>query len=227
MTPEEKLGKLIRDYRERKGYLLQELAKEVEVNYTHISYIEKGMRVPSDELLEKIAEKLASSKEEEQELKEQFFFLLAQIKAPKEIRSRLKLISKKKEKEKETEPISSMPEDFIAQLRKDIAGKSPEFFKEIGIPYRLIKKVLDGQVYLSRADVIKLARALDKDPNTYLIKAEYIPEEFESLVGKESVLQLMRSLKKLPPESIDKMLTAIETILKTVKRNDKDNNFSQ
>ena len=193
MTPEEKLGNLIREYREKRGLLLQDLGKRVDVNYTHISYIEKGMRTPSDELLAKLAHELAENEQEEKELRERFFFYLAQIKAPKEIRNKLKLKGEKEIKKEEEFIREPMPKAFLDVLRKE--------------------------------EVIKLANLMNRDVNEYLIKAEYIPEEFENMLGRKSVAELMRALKKLPPESMDKMITAIETILKTaIKENDSTGN---
>jgi len=220
MTPEEKLGNLIREYREKRGFLLQDLGKKVNVNYTHISYIEKGMRAPSDELLAKLAHELAENEQEEKELKERFFFYLAQIKAPKEIRNRLKLKGEKELKKEEEIARGPMPKAFFDVLRKDVVTRQPEIFDNAGIPYKLIRKVLDGEVWLSREEVIKLANLMKRDVNEYLIKAEYIPEEFENVLGRKSVVELMRSLKKLPPESMDKMITAIETILKAAVKED-------
>jgi len=220
MTPEEKLGNLIREYREKRGLLLQDLGKRVDVNYTHISYIEKGMRAPSDELLAKLAHELAENEQEEKELRERFFFYLAQIKAPKEIRNRLKLKGEKELKKEEEIVRGPMPKAFLDVLRKDAATKQPEFFDNAGIPYKLIRKVLDGEAWLSREEVIKLANLMKRDVNEYLIKAEYIPEEFENVLSRKSVVELMRALKKLPPESMDRMITAIETILKTAIKED-------
>ncbi|NPV51719.1 MAG: helix-turn-helix transcriptional regulator [Candidatus Methanofastidiosum sp.] len=220
MTPEEKLGNLIREYREKRGLLLQELGKKVDVNYTHISYIEKGLRTPSEELLAKLAHVFAENEQEEKELRERFFFYLAQIKAPKEIRSKLRLKGGRETKQEQDAVKSSMPRAFLDLLRKHVAVKPPEFFDEAGIPYKRIRKVLDGEGWLERAEVIKLATLLGGNVNEYLLKAEYIPEEFEAILGRKSVIELMRSLKKLPPEQLDKMISAIETILQTVIKND-------
>jgi transcriptional regulator with XRE-family HTH domain len=220
MTPEEKLGNLIREYREKRGLLLQDLGKKVDVNYTHISYIEKGMRAPSDELLAKLAHELAENEQEEKELRERFFFYLAQIKAPKEIRNKLKLKGEREVKKEEEIVRGPMPKAFLDVLRKDVAVRSPEFFDNAGIPYGFIRKVLEGEAWLSREEVIKLANLMGRNVNEYLVKAEYIPQEFENMLGRKSVVELMRSLKKLPPESMDKMISAIETILKTLSKED-------
>jgi len=214
LSPEEKLGRLVKEYRERNKLLLHQLAEKVGVNYTHISYIEKGQRIPSEELLEALVEALGQEDKEKDYLRKKMFFCLAQAKAPKQIRDNLKLKTDK------DIPISgSMPKDFIEMLRDDIKRLSPEEIeKTLKIPYATIRKVLDGEIQLSRLDVIKIAKKLKKDVNTYLIKANYIPEEFDQLMSKSSVLQLMRSIKDLPPEDVDKLISSIETILKTIKK---------
>lgn len=214
LTPQQKLGKLIREYREKNRLLLHQLADKVGVNYTHISYLEKGQRIPSEELVEQLAEVLERDEKEKEYLRKKMFFYLAQAKAPKQIQNNLKL-------QEEKEPIiqGSMPVEFIEMLREDIKKLTPQQIEKIiNIPYSIIRKVLDGEIQLSRLDVIKIAKNLKKDINTYLIKADYIPEEFDQLMSKGSVLQLMRSIKDLPPEDVDKLINSIETILKTIKK---------
>ncbi|GAB5047575.1 hypothetical protein TdN_19670 [Thermodesulfovibrio sp. TK110] len=214
ITPELRLGKFIRELRLEKGLNLQELAKKVGVNYVHISYIEKGLRIPSEELLVQLAKVLAKDAKHEKEIREKMLFLLTQIKAPNELKHRLMLKS-------EDEIVSeiSMPEEFISMLKKDIQGINPSVFEKFGINYKLIQKVLDGKAQLSRIDVIKIAHLLHKNVDEYLLKAGYIPEEFNEFLEKQSVFTLMRSLRELPAESLDSIITAIETILKTFKKN--------
>lgn len=214
LKPEQKLGRLVKEYREKNNLLLHQLADKVGVNYTHISYIEKGQRIPSEELLESLVEALGQNEKEKEYLREKMFFYLAQAKAPKQIRDSLKL-----KKDKEIPISGSMPEEFIEMLREDIKKLTPEQIEKIlKMPYSIIRKVLDGEMQLSRLDVIKIAKSLKKDVNTYLLKANYIPEEFDQLMHKSSVLQLMRSIKDLPPEDVDKLINSIETILKTIKK---------
>lgn len=212
MTPEEKLGKLIRQRREEKGWMLQELCDKVGMNYVHISYIEKGIRVPSEEAVKKIAEVLARDKKDEEELRTQLLFLLAQIKAPKEIRNKLKL----KQQEDTYFPVS-MPVEFINQLRQDLKTADMLLLEKHGISQDMIRQVFVGQAALSRADVIKIAKILNKDVTDYLVKAQYIPDELRELLDNKALLmQLFRSLKQLPPESMDKTIKAIEAILNAV-----------
>lgn len=51
-------GSKIREYREKKEYTLKEVAKRIGVSLNYISLIERGMRVPCDDLLYKLSEVL-------------------------------------------------------------------------------------------------------------------------------------------------------------------------
>jgi len=51
-------GKAIKTIRAAKGISQKELSKELELNSSYLSRIEKGERIPSMELLEAIAKKL-------------------------------------------------------------------------------------------------------------------------------------------------------------------------
>lgn len=57
------LGKVIKELRERKGILQQSLAAETGVSVQSMSNIERGKQRPSEQNLEKIANKLGIPKE--------------------------------------------------------------------------------------------------------------------------------------------------------------------
>lgn len=56
-----KIGKNVRELRERKGITQEELALEAGLNRAYIGYIERGERNPSTETLVKIAKALKVS----------------------------------------------------------------------------------------------------------------------------------------------------------------------
>jgi transcriptional regulator with XRE-family HTH domain len=64
----ESLGEYIKRRREEMDYSLREFARKIDITATFLSDIEKGTRHPSDEVLEKIAEKLDDSFEKLKEL---------------------------------------------------------------------------------------------------------------------------------------------------------------
>ncbi len=213
LTPEQKLGKLIKEYREKNDLLLYQLASKVGVNYIHLSYIEKGQRIPSEELLESLVEVLGQNEKDKAYLRQKLFFYLAQARAPKQIRDELKLKT-----DREVSVSGSMPEEFIEMLREDIKKLTiEEIEKKLKMPYTIIRKVLDGEAQLSRQDVIRIAEKLNRDVNQYLLKANYIPEEFKQLMCRDSVLKFMYSIKNLPPEGIDSLIKSLRTILKVGK----------
>ena len=59
MVPSTKLGRTIRKLRLKAEITLRELARRVKVSAAHMSDIEKERRMPSDDLLRRIAEELA------------------------------------------------------------------------------------------------------------------------------------------------------------------------
>jgi len=51
-------GSKIREYREKKEYTLKEVAEKIGVTLNYISLIERGLRVPCDDILYKLSEVL-------------------------------------------------------------------------------------------------------------------------------------------------------------------------
>lgn len=55
-------GRSIRAYRKLKGYTQQDFAKEIRVSVSLLGEVERGIRVPDDELIERICASLQMSK---------------------------------------------------------------------------------------------------------------------------------------------------------------------
>ncbi|WP_094190322.1 helix-turn-helix domain-containing protein [Shouchella xiaoxiensis] len=55
-------GRSIRAYRKLKGYTQQDFAKEIRVSVSLLGEVERGIRVPDDELIERICASLQISK---------------------------------------------------------------------------------------------------------------------------------------------------------------------
>jgi len=64
METSEKWGRRIRAFRKLKGYTQESLAKELLVSVSILGEIERGNRVPSDEIIESIVKVLNISREE-------------------------------------------------------------------------------------------------------------------------------------------------------------------
>lgn len=50
------ISQKIKDLRHRKGYTLEELGEKINFNFSNLSKIERGLRSPTLELIEKLAE---------------------------------------------------------------------------------------------------------------------------------------------------------------------------
>ncbi|MCP3742290.1 helix-turn-helix domain-containing protein [Rossellomorea sp. BNER] len=57
----DKWGRRIRAFRKLKGYTQEGLAKELSISVSVLGEIERGNRIPSQEVLEKVAETLSIS----------------------------------------------------------------------------------------------------------------------------------------------------------------------
>ncbi|MCM3218077.1 MULTISPECIES: helix-turn-helix domain-containing protein [Niallia] len=64
METSEKWGRRIRAFRKLKGYTQEKLAKELLVSVSILGEIERGNRVPSDEIIDSIVRVLNISREE-------------------------------------------------------------------------------------------------------------------------------------------------------------------
>ncbi|WP_420768583.1 helix-turn-helix domain-containing protein [Parageobacillus thermoglucosidasius] len=60
----EKWGRRIRAFRKLKGYTQERLAKEIGISVSILGEIERGNRLPTEELVQQIAERLNISVEE-------------------------------------------------------------------------------------------------------------------------------------------------------------------
>ncbi|AEH46155.1 helix-turn-helix domain-containing protein [Parageobacillus thermoglucosidasius] len=60
----EKWGRRIRAFRKLKGYTQERLAKELGISVSTLGEIERGNRLPTEELVQQIAERLNISVEE-------------------------------------------------------------------------------------------------------------------------------------------------------------------
>ena len=64
MEENNKFGHKLRDLRKRSGKSIKSLAKDLEVNYTYLSQMENNKKVPSEELIDKIAKRFNHDPEE-------------------------------------------------------------------------------------------------------------------------------------------------------------------
>lgn len=107
---------------------------------------------------------------------------------------------------------AKMPDDFIKRLNDDIQKQGDDIWGKISISKELVQSILSGRGILSRKDVIEIAKALEQPVSEYLLLSEYLPEEFDA-IKHSSAFDMFRTLNKLSPEEIDKVIDAIRPIL--------------
>lgn len=57
-------GNRLRDLRKKSGESIKSLAKDLDVNYTYLSQMENNKKIPSEELIDKIAKRFNHDSEE-------------------------------------------------------------------------------------------------------------------------------------------------------------------
>jgi transcriptional regulator with XRE-family HTH domain len=217
------LSDYIKQIRLRHGLTQREFARRLGISPMHVSVIETPFdishRLPSDELLKKIARVFSESEDERIEIEKRLLLERAKLLAAPEIRDMLG---------PETTysvnvPIEGMPDEFIERLKKDMSKKNftYDFYKDANITPELLEAVLSGKAPLSRKQVISIAIALGEPVEEYLEAAGYIPDIIKEFIDKNSVLGLFRRLKDIPAEDIDEVIDVIVKILDLHKKHSK------
>lgn len=212
------LGEFIKYHREKKGMSLADLGKKVGVSYIHISYLEKGLRIPSEELLKELAKIFANSKEEEVQIRQKMFFYLAQIKAPAEISDKLSFV------QDSNKELLSMPDPFLYILEKSIKNKKDNLKKLEHELYEKIYNVLDRKAILTRTEIIKIAEVLQEDVDVFLLLAGYLPDkDLPTIIisRNEMLANLFEKFKEVfekgDQKTAKKMMDLMESVLKFMK----------
>lgn len=219
----DELGSLISKLRVRKKLTCKELGKKIGVDGVHIFYVEKGERFPSGSLLIRLAEVLGRDKVEVENLKKQFLFLRAKAKAPKEIQDILSIQDREKiSTVVELSFTGSMPPAFIESLKKDLNRlKDKSVIETLSFSKVVLDGVLQGKYVLSREQVIELAMRLNVPIEGYLLLSDYMPEEIKKLVKHEGIISMFRTLEKLTPQELERMINTITSVLSLYEK-DKD-----
>jgi len=212
------LGEFIKYHREKKGITLADLSKKVGVSYIHISYLEKGLRIPSEELLRELAKIFANSLEEEIQIRQKMFFYLTQIKAPAEISEKISFV------EDYNEAFLSMPEPFIYILGKSVKKKKDKLKKIEHELYEKTEKVLKKKAIFTRSEIIQIAKTLEEDVDVFLLLAGYLPDKDlpTIIISKNEMLaNLFEKFKEIfnkgDKETARKIIELMESVLKFVK----------
>lgn len=194
MKPEKTLGRILQEIRQSKHISIASMSEKFKVAAVHLNLIEVDKRLPSGELLEQIVDmfKLDGN------TRDGLYLLLAkaklQDKIPDEV---LKKIELKKD---------SMPDKFIARLKKDIPAKKKT---------ERIKDAIEGIEILSKEEVVKLAEDLKQPVAEYLMLAGYMPDEILRLIEYKDFDRLLKSISAFKdPVRIQKVIIGLLSVIK-------------
>lgn len=208
--------KLLKEIRLKKGIKARELAKKAGVTDVYIYAIENpnDMRLPSDNMIRRIAHALAENEVEEAQISKQLLSAKALSKIAEEARDSIE-----KEKIEKIILTESMPIEFVEKLKKDLENKNlDEISKNSGINKEIINNILQYRGIISRKDVVALAMALNQSVYDYLLAANYIPDNVKNLLKYDKISSLLRSLEDLSSEDINSLVDGIISIVEAYKR---------
>ena len=194
MDSEKTLGRILQEIRQSKNISIASMSAKFKVAAVHLNLIEVDKRLPSMELLDQIIDMFKV----DGNTKDELYLLLAkaklQDKIPDEV---LKKIVLKKD---------SMPDNFIARIKKDISAKKRT---------EKIKQVIEGLDVLSKEEIIKLAEEFKQPVAEYLTLAGYMPDEILRLLEYKDFEQLLKSVSAFKdPVRIQKVITGLLGVVK-------------
>lgn len=205
-NPLKELGYTLQKLRENRALSLAELAQRIGYNYVHVSYVEKGLRTPSEEYIEKVTDALCTDPEERDAVKIKLLQLLYLSRAPQTLPASEIITGSR--------PTMSMPYDFLLELEQELRGKRKKLPAHI---VKLMEMAVTRKMLLSRSEVIEIAKSLGKDQYEFMVKAGYIPREFEKTITRQSVIALIRCLSEITPEDADRLSSLVQGIIETYK----------
>lgn len=211
------LNDLIREIREKAGLNRKEFAEKLGYTDAHIGLIEKPFsktgKLPSEELLRKIASRFSYSEEERITIERKLLLERAKLVVAPEVSKHFLEVSERVETYIARE---GMPLVFIERLKQDIESVKDKnaFFSQLSVSREAVEEALQGRRILPRKSVIELAVALGQSIEEYLVLADYMPEEIKSIVRHEGVSSLFRTLGELTSEELDEVIDVVARVLK-------------
>jgi transcriptional regulator with XRE-family HTH domain len=221
----------IRDIRLKMGLDRKEFAKKIKISEIYVVTLEaainpkKGQKrpTPSPAILKRIAKAATKDENERALIEKNLLSERAKLAISKELN---KYASDNKLDEKmNVVGGSMMPLEFIGRLREDIKvlNSSADKIEYKGVSDREIELVLNGQLILSRKQVVELAMQLNQPVEEYLLLADYMPDSIRDVVKStgDKMQALFRKLVDLSPENIDAMVDVFDTIYTMCQREGK------
>jgi len=173
--------------------------------------------IPTVPMLRRIATAAGRTDAERQSL---VFTLLLQREymiCPEELRHRLR-----DEPPVVVEGVSSetMPHPFLDRLSRDLedvsASQCGTVARALGLPVdkkvkgrACLAPLLDGHVYLTRSQIIKVAKQLRQDVDDYLLLAYHLPVRMATLVEGDPTSNFLQVLQRLDPVASQTLLDLI------------------
>lgn len=188
----------------------------------HISNIERPpditRRIATEKMIKKLAEVYAKNEEERISLERRLLLERVQATVSPEVVMHF-LTDEKKLSAYQSE--DGMPLVFIDRLKNDLRTVSDEnnFYKSLQtISKDIIEESIRGMRILPRKAVVELAKALDQSIEEYLILADYVPNEFRSLIMHKGMNDMFRTMSELDPEELDAMIDVFSSVLRMRKK---------
>jgi hypothetical protein len=170
------------------------MSDKFKVAAVHLNLIEVDKRLPSMELLDQIIDMFKV----DGNTKDELYLLLAKAKLQDKIPDDvLKKIVLKKD---------SMPDNFIARIKKDVSAKKRT---------EKIKQVIEGLEILSKEEIVKLAEEFKQPVAEYLTLAGYMPDEILRLLEYKDFEELLKSISAFKdPVRIQKVIIGLLGVVK-------------
>ena len=220
-----KLWELIRQWRDVHKWTQMDLAARLKVSPQHVTMLEqsyeKTRRLPSDDLLRRMAEVFSRGNAEgpvtsEQqtcrwELERKLLLARAHLTNPPEIQAFLR----------EYAFVGgvpgylpdAMPPAFCQRVRDDLEAAGPEMLEKaagaVSLTPESMQGVVEGMVSLPRARVVALAHLLAQPEDEYLMLAEMLPDALKRVSQRPSAVGLIDVLSQLPVEDLDTVLNSL------------------
>jgi transcriptional regulator with XRE-family HTH domain len=194
MSQEKTLGRILQEIRQSKHISIASMSDKFKVAAVHLNLIEVDKRLPSMELLDQIIDMFKV----DGNTKDELYLLLAKAKLQDKIPDDvLKKIVLKKD---------SMPDNFIARIKKDISAKKRT---------EKIKQAIEGSDILSKEEIVKLAEEFKQPVAEYLTLAGYMPDEILRLLEYKDFEELLKSISAFKdPVRIQKVIIGLLGVVK-------------
>ncbi len=211
----------IKNIRIKMGLTQKDFAKKIKISLIYLITLENAdaggskthrMPLPSEGILKRIARAAAREEDERAIIEKKLMCERANLSMSKE----LKLFIEKNKKIGENIASGAggemMPFDFINRLRNDF--KATDGAIQGDISSREVEAVLNGEMILSRKQVVSLAMALRQSVEEYLLLADYMPDSIKNVIMKtgNNMEVFFRKLGELSPGKIDAMVDVIDKI---------------